>query len=85
MSTTMPGPEPSDDELDLLRWVKLQPGEFASVNEVNEKTSVGYRQTRNRLDDMVEKDLLNVRNMGTVNAYWPADGGEELLNKTLDD
>lgn len=80
----MPGPEPLDEDIDILRYVKLDEGGFSTARDVNRHTSVGYTQTRNRLDDLVEEGLLKVRTVGTVNVYWPSDEGETLLSQDPD-
>lgn len=76
----MPGPEPSDKDLELLRYVKLQRGGFATAREVNDHTSVGYRQTLNRLDALADAGLLNVRTVGRTNVYWLTDEGDVALS-----
>lgn len=76
---TLPGPPPSDEDIDLLKYVNDRPEGFATVNDVNEKTTVGKKQTRNRLDDLAESGLLNVRLVGRTNIYWVSDDGAELL------
>lgn len=75
----MPGPEVSDSDDDLLRYVALQPEPFATATDINEKTSVQYKQTRNRLDDLVDDGLLNVTMVGTTKVYWLSDAGRERL------
>jgi len=75
----MPGPEPSDTDLELLRYVALRPEPFATASDIEPKTEVGYKQTRNRLDDLVEDGLLNVEMVGTTKVYWLSDAGRERL------
>ncbi|RLM40550.1 hypothetical protein DVK00_20930 [Haloarcula sp. Atlit-47R] len=75
----MPGPETSDRDVDILRYVRLRPEPFATARDIEPKTSVGYKQTRNRLDDLVEKGLLNVEKVGTVNVYWLSDEGKRAV------
>lgn len=75
----MPGPEPSDQDLHILRYVRLTPRPFATAKDVDKRTEVGYKQTRNRLDQLVEKGLLKVEQVGNVNCYWLSDEGEEAL------
>lgn len=76
----VPGPDPSDDDLKLLRYVALQEGGFGTVTEVNEKTVVGRRQTQNRLNTLVEQGLLKKRLVGRTNVFWVSDKGEEYLS-----
>jgi len=78
-----PGPDPSDDELDLLKYVYSQDGHFGTVTNVNQHTSVGRKQTQNRLDELVERGLLNRRLVGRTNVYWLTDQGEKLLSRSL--
>jgi len=75
----MPGPEPADTALDLLRYVQMTPYPFAKVDDVNKHTSVGYKQTRNRLDELESDGYLNVRKVGNVNLYWLSDKGSSRL------
>jgi hypothetical protein len=78
----MPGPEPSDDELKLLRAVRMVPRPFATVKDIVPETSVGRRQTQNRLDDLVDEGLLNVETVGTTNVYWLSDEGLQRLDSS---
>lgn len=78
------GPTPSDNELELLRLVRLQPRPFATASDIEPDTSVGYKQTRNRLDQLVEDGLLNVRTVGRTNVYWLSDAGKERLAEELE-
>lgn len=75
----MPGPEASDTDLELLRYIALRREPFATARDIEPKTSVGYKQTRNRLDDLVEEGLLNVDMVGTTKVYWLSDAGRERL------
>ena len=75
----MPGPEPEDTDIDLLKYVRLVPRPFATANDVDERTAVGYKQTRNRLDALVEQGLLRREKVGSVKLYWLSDAGEEAL------
>jgi len=75
----VPGPEPEDSPADLLTYVHLQPEPFATAQDINEKTAVGYKQTRNRLDDLVEDGYLKRRKVGTTKVYWLSDTGREFL------
>jgi len=73
------GPDPSDKDLKLLRLVNAQPGGFATAPEVEPRTEVGGRQTRNRLDQLHERGLLNLRKVGSTKVYWLSDDGETEL------
>jgi hypothetical protein len=75
----VPGPEASDTDLELLRYIALRREPFATARDIEPKTSVGYKQTRNRLDDLVEEGLLNVDMVGTTKVYWLSDAGRERL------
>jgi DNA-binding transcriptional regulator PaaX len=75
----MPGPEPSDDDLKLLRLVISQEGGFATAPEIVGSTDVGEKQTRNRLDDLADEGLLKKRRVGSTNVYWLSDAGESEL------
>jgi predicted ArsR family transcriptional regulator len=75
----MPGPEASDKDVEILRRVALQPAPFVTVSDMVPDMSVGRRQTRNRLDQLVEDGLLNSRTVGTVNVYWLTDAGRQEL------
>ena len=79
----MPGPEPADDDVKLLSLVKTQEGGFATAPEIAPETSVGEKQTRNRLDSLAEKDLLNKRRVGNTIVYWPTDEGESVLAQSF--
>ena len=79
----MPGPEASDDDLDLLRYVALRPEPFATARDIEPKSNVGYKQTRNRLDDLVEQGLLKQTMVGTTKVYWLSDAGREALSATV--
>jgi len=43
--------------------------------------SVGYKQTRNRMDDLAEDDLLEVKVVGTTKVYWITDEGKRVLGQ----
>lgn len=79
----MPGPDAADSDIELLQYVRLSPRPFAKVDDVNKRTSVGYKQTRNRLDKLVDKGLLNVEQAGNVNLYWLSDEGEQRLGEEI--
>lgn len=76
---TVPGPEPSDNDIKLLRLVVSQEGGFATAPEIVAHTDVGEKQTRNRLDDLSEDGLLKKRRVGSTNVYWLSDDGEAEL------
>lgn len=75
----MPGPEASDTDLELLRYIALRREPFATAKHIEPQTHVGRKQTRNRLDDLVNDGLLNVEMVGTTKVYWLSDGGRERL------
>lgn len=75
----MPGPEASDSDLELLRYIALRREPFATAKDIEPQTHVGRKQTRNRLDDLVEDGLLNVEMVGTTKVYWLSDAGRERL------
>jgi len=75
----VPGPEPKDDDITLLSLVNSQKGGFATAPEIAPNTSVGEKQTRNRLSALAEDGLLNKRRVGNVNVYWLSDEGESVL------
>ena len=77
----MPGPEPSDPDIELLRAIRLRPEPFATARDIEPGLNVGYKQTRNRLDDLVEKGMLNVKTVGTTKVYWLSDEGKAQLNQ----
>lgn len=76
----MPGPEPSDQDIELLRYVALRPEPFATARDIEPDAEVGYKQTRNRLDDLVEAGLLKKTMVGTTKVYWLSDAGREALS-----
>jgi predicted transcriptional regulator len=78
-SVTVPGPEPSDADEDLLLLVKSQPGSFATAPEIEPETDVGEKQTRNRLEQLHENGLLHRRRVGSTNVYWLTDEGEATV------
>jgi len=80
---TVPGPEPSDDDVKLLSLVVSQEGNFATAPEIEPHTNVGGKQTRIRLKQLTEKGLLNSRKVGSANVYWLTDEGEEVLASEL--
>jgi len=75
----VPGPEPADDDVKLLRLVNSQEGGFATAPEIAPHTNVGEKQTRNRLEDLYQQGLLKRRKVGSTNVYWLSDGGETKL------
>jgi len=75
----MPGPEPSDSDLKLLRLVNSEEGGFATAPEIEPYTDVGEKQTRNRLDSLADDGLLRRRRVGNANVYWLSDAGEKEL------
>jgi len=78
---TLPGPEPADDDLKLLRLIRLRSEPFATARDLEPKMEVGRRQTRNRLDDLVEQDCLNLETVGRTNVYWLTDKGKTLVDQ----
>jgi len=79
---TLPGPEASDDDVKLLRLIRLRPEPFATASDLEPDTEVGRRQTRNRLDDLVEDGYLNVKTVGRTNVYWLSENGLRRLAQT---
>lgn len=75
----MPGPEPSDEDITFLRLMRLRREPFATARDIEPHVEVGYKQTRNRLDDLVDDGLLNVEKVGTVKVYWLSDAGKDRL------
>lgn len=75
----MPGPKASDSDVELLRLIRLREEPFATARDLEPNTEVGYKQTRNRLDDLVEAGYLKVERVGTTNVYWLSDTGRERL------
>lgn len=78
----MPGPDPSDDDDELLLLVQSQEGNFATAPEIEPHTSVGEKQTRNRLEDLYNRGLLHRRKVGSTNVYWLTDDGERRLSSS---
>ena len=81
----MPGPDVSDKDIDILYYIRVRSEPFATARDLEPKTSVGYKQTRNRLDDLVEKGHLNVETVGRVNVYWLTDQGKDEVAKSVYD
>lgn len=79
MVNIVPGPEPSDDDIELLRYVRMRPEPVSSASDIEPKTDVGYTQTRNRLDQLADEGLLHVKKVGTTNIYWLTDEGLRAL------
>jgi hypothetical protein len=77
----VPGPEASDEDVEILRHIKLRPEPFATARDIEPDMSVGYKQTRNRLDDLSEAGLLNVKMVGTTKVYWLSDEGKIALSQ----
>jgi len=75
----VPGPRPSDDDITLLRLIQSCEGGFGTAREINPQTEVGYTQTRNRLDSLVDGGLLNRRKVGGTKVYWLTDEAERQL------
>jgi predicted ArsR family transcriptional regulator len=74
-----PGPEPSDDNIKLLKLIRLREEPFATKTDLVDDMEVEARQTRNRLDDLVEEGLLKVDMVGTTKVYWLSDEGKRQL------
>jgi len=81
VGTTLPGPEPADDDLKLLRLIRLRSEPFATASDLEPDMEVGRRQTRNRLDDLVDDGHLNVQTVGRTNVYWLTDKGKIFINQ----
>jgi len=80
----VPGPEPADADLKLLKLINVRPEGFATATDLVDDTEVGRKQTRNRLNDLVDDDLLRVRTVGTTKVYWLSDRGKETLQSAMD-
>ncbi len=80
----MPGPEPADADLKLLRLINIRPEGFATATDLVDDMEVGRKQTRNRLNDLVKDDLLRVRTVGTTKVYWLSEDGKEAVQKGID-
>jgi len=79
----VPGPKRSDPDLAVLPAVALQPQPFATARDVEPRLSVGYKQTRNRLDQLVdERGWLKRRKVAGVKVYWLSDAGREMLSES---
>ncbi|UIP01714.1 hypothetical protein Hbl1158_17070 (plasmid) [Halobaculum sp. CBA1158] len=76
----MPGPEVSDDDVDILRYIRLRPEPFATARDIEPDMDVGYKQTRNRMNQLVDDGLLNVKLVGTTKVYWLSDEGKAVLS-----
>lgn len=76
----MPGPAPSDRDIEVLREVALRREPFATARDIEPSLSVGYRQTRNRLNQLVERDLLKHTKVGTTSVYWLSDAGRAAIS-----
>jgi predicted ArsR family transcriptional regulator len=75
----VPGPEPADDDIVFLRQIKIRPEGFATASDIVDEVEVGQKQTRNRLNQLVDDDLLNVGTVGTTKVYWLSDEGKQAL------
>jgi len=80
----VPGPEPADADLKLLRLINIRPEGFATATDLVDDMEVGRKQTRNRLNDLVKDDLLRVRTVGTTKVYWLSEDGKEAVQKGID-
>jgi len=80
----VPGPNPSDDEVKILREIRLMSRPFATATDLEPKMEVKRKQTKNRLDDLVNAGLLKVETVGTTNVYWLSDEGIERLAERTD-
>jgi len=80
----VPGPEPADADLKLLRLINIRPEGFATATDLVDDMEVGRKQTRNRLNDLVEDGLLRVRTVGTTKVYWLSEDGKEAVQKGID-
>jgi Mn-dependent DtxR family transcriptional regulator len=77
---TVPGPEPKDDDVKVLKLVALhQPEPFVQAKWIESDMEVGEKRTRQRLDELAEEGYLRRRKVGSVNLYWLSDDGRELL------
>lgn len=79
---TLPGPEPSDDDVRLLELINSREGSFGTATEIEPHTEVGEKQTRNRLTSLADEGLLNMRKVGRTNVYWLTDEGERKLSQS---
>jgi predicted ArsR family transcriptional regulator len=79
------GPTPADDDIKLLRLVRLREEPFATATDLVDEMNVGRKQTRNRLNDLVDQGLLNVETVGTTKVYWLSDAGKRRLSEALDE
>jgi predicted ArsR family transcriptional regulator len=75
----MPGPDASDPDIKLLRLIRLREEPFATARDLEPDMTVGYKQTRNRLDDLVDAGYLKVQRVGRTNVYWLSDSGRQRL------
>jgi predicted transcriptional regulator len=73
------GPPPADSDTKILRAVALRPAPFATAKEIEPELSVGYKQTRNRLKQLVDDGLMNVKDVGQTKVYWLSDTGRRQL------
>jgi len=80
----VPGPDASDSDLDVLRYIRLQPEPFATARDIEPQMNVGYKQTRNRLDRLAQEELLNRKKVGTTNVYWLSEKGKNRLADDID-
>jgi len=76
----VPGPEVSDNDVDILRYIRLRPEPFATARDIEPEMDVGYKQTRNRMNSLVDDGLLHVKLVGTTKVYWLSDDGKAVLS-----
>jgi predicted ArsR family transcriptional regulator len=60
----------SDSDEDIVRVARELPDPVFSAQEVAKGLTIGETRTKQRLDDLVNRDVLRSKRFGSGTAYW---------------
>lgn len=77
------GPNHKVGDADMLRQIRLHPEPFVTAGDLVPRTEYDSRQgVTNRLQDLVEKNYLNRRDVGSkAVVYWLTPAGREKASQ----
>lgn len=80
------GPDPDVSDVDILEFMIRHPTPAFIAREVAQHFDINEQTARNRLNQMVGKDLMYRKKPGENTVfYWPSDAGRELYASDFDD
>jgi len=81
-----PGPDPSKDDIDILRYFVESPDPVLFTAELAEKMEMTTEGVRHRLNNLVERGLLRTKKPGhRTRVYWISHEGRQYYADASED